>query len=51
MGYKTETHRHRQQRKGGGGARVKGVKNMVTEDLTLGGADTVQYTGLIEMHS
>ena len=54
MGYKTETHRHRQQyggywKEGGEGAvNCKGAKYMVMEDdLTLGGGHTMQYTDYV----
>ena len=54
-GYKTETHRHRQQhggcQRGEGGDVVKGGKCMVTEDdLTLSGGHTMQCTGYRNVH-
>ena len=50
MGYKTETHGHRQQYGGyqrKGGRVVKGKGGQIyddRDDLTLGGGNTVQHT-------
>lgn len=51
VGYKTETCRHKQEcvlpEGRGWGVGVKRASHTVTEDLTLGGKYTVQYTDLV----